>query len=386
MDSDDEYFMSDEFRQYFFGGFREYGVHPVNQKRNIFGEYHHLYPDLLGFPQKFRDYTRMEIETFEYILSKIQVRLTKQWTNFVKQPITPREKLIITLRYLATGISFNALSYTFRIGRSTAAEIVKETCLAVWDKLHELHMPQPTEELFKNVAKDYWEMWNFPNCIGSIDGKHIRIKCPPNTGTMFFNYKKFFSIVLQAVADAKCKFIAIEVGSYGKQSDGGIFKSSTLFKLMESGELDIPPDCHLPGTNISVPHVLVADEAYPLLPHVLRPYARRDCSPDEEYFNARFSRARKSVECSFGAINSNWRLLWKPIETEVQTAETITKAICILHNVIIDMEGYEEVMKEGEEFLENAEKPKKTNFHHSYRRTGMQVRDKFRDFICNNRL
>lgn len=176
-------------------------------------------------------------------------------------------------------------------------------------------MPQPIEETFKSVARDYWETWNFPNCIGSIDGKHIRLKSPPNSGTMFFNYKKFFSIVLQAISDAKCKFIAIEVGSYGKQSDGGILKSSALFKLMESGELNIPPDASLPETNTTVPHVLVAVEAYPLLPHVLRPYTRRDCSPCEEYFNSTFSRARKSVECSFGAINSKWRLLWKPIET-----------------------------------------------------------------------
>lgn len=40
---------------------------------------------------------------------------------------------------------------------------------------------------------------------GAMDGKHVRIKCPLNSGTMFFNYKRFFSVVLQAVADSHCR-------------------------------------------------------------------------------------------------------------------------------------------------------------------------------------
>ncbi|XP_065084914.1 uncharacterized protein LOC135707109 [Ochlerotatus camptorhynchus] len=370
---------------FFFEDDREFGVHPINQKRQIYGEYHHLYPDLVKHPAKFRNYTRMRIETFNYVLGLIEERLTKQWTNFVQQPILPREKLIITLRFFATGVSFYALSYSFRIGRSTAAEIVKETSLALWETLQPIHMPPTTEQCFKQIAQDYWEMWNFPNCIGSIDGKHIRIRCPSNSGTMFYNYKHYFSIVLQGVADANCKFISVEVGGYGKQSDGGTFNASTLFKLMETGALNIPQDAYLPGTNTSMPYVFLADEAYPLLQHVLRPYARRDGTADEEYFNSRLSRARKSVECAFGAINAKWRLLWKPIETDPEVAELIVKAICVLHNVIIDKEGYQSIQADGEGFLENNKKVTRQTFNHSYRRTGKQIRDTFRDFVCSTK-
>lgn len=80
-------------------------------------------------------------------------------------------------------------------------------------------MPVPTEKSFKSIAEEFYNTWNFPNCLGSIDGKHIRIQCPYNSGSMYFNYKKFFSIVLQAVADARYKFITVDVGGYGKQSD-----------------------------------------------------------------------------------------------------------------------------------------------------------------------
>ncbi|XP_053691921.1 uncharacterized protein LOC128740406 [Sabethes cyaneus] len=324
----------------------------------------------------------MELVTFNYILEKINIQLIKNWPNFVKQPITPREKLIITLRYLATGSSYQTLSYTFRVGRSTVAEIVKETCHALWDVFQPIHMPQPSKKMFEQIAKDYWDMWNFPNCIGSIDGKHIRIQCPPDSGTMYYNYKKIFSLVLQGVADAKCKFICVEVGGYGKQSDGGTFNASALYQLIKTGNLDIPPDSNLPGSDIFVPHVFLADEAYPLLQNILRPYARRICGKNEEYFNSRLSRARKSIECAFGAISSKWRLLRKPIETDVKSAEIITKAICILNNIIIDMEGFETAMKEGEDFCENNEPLAIHPTNHVYQKIGKNIRDKFRDFIC----
>nr|CAH7712396.1 unnamed protein product [Callosobruchus chinensis] len=92
-------------------------------------------------------------------------------------------------------------------------------------------MPQPTREDFKRIAEEYYRLWQFPMCIGSIDGKHCRIRCPANSGSAFFNYKQYFSIVLQAVADANKKFIAIEVGA--------TFHYSTFNKLIETGSFEI---------------------------------------------------------------------------------------------------------------------------------------------------
>ncbi len=59
-----------------------------------------------------------------------------------------------------------------------------------------------------------------------MDGKHIAIKCPRGGGSLYFNYKKFHSIVLMALVDTDYKFIWIDVGANGSASDAQIFQSS----------------------------------------------------------------------------------------------------------------------------------------------------------------
>lgn len=82
-------------------------------------------------------------------------------------------------------------------------------------------MPTPTAEQLKENADKFFHRWNFPNCVSAVDGKHVRIKCPNKSGSSFFNYIDFSSIVLLVLVDADCKFVAIDVGSYGREGDAG---------------------------------------------------------------------------------------------------------------------------------------------------------------------
>lgn len=67
-------------------------------------------------------------------------------------------------------------------------------------------LPPPTEKDFRTRALEFWDRWNFPNCIGAIDGKHVRVVCPNKSGSLFYNYKNYFSIVSLAIVDAKYNF------------------------------------------------------------------------------------------------------------------------------------------------------------------------------------
>ena len=88
-------------------------------------------------------------------------------------------------------------------------------------------MPE-TEEDWQLIAEKFEKRWNFPHCIGTLDGKHIVVKCPASSGSLYFNYKETFSIVLLTLVDANYKFRYIDIGSYSRNSDGGCYEHVNL--------------------------------------------------------------------------------------------------------------------------------------------------------------
>ena len=117
-------------------------------------------------------------------------------------------------RYLATGNSLISLHYEYLLGATTVREIVRDTCDAIWERLKPAYMSARDKNDWIRTADEFYERTNFPNCIGVVDGKHIRIRKPNESGSQFFNYKNFFSAVLMAVANADYFFISVEVGAY----------------------------------------------------------------------------------------------------------------------------------------------------------------------------
>ena len=196
-----------------------------------------------------------------------------------------------------------------------------------------LKVPQSQME-WKEIASDFAEHWNFANCIGAMDGKHIAIRPPPNTGSYYFSYKGYFSIVLLAVVDADYKFIYIDVGCNGRISDGGVFKNSSLYRALEEGTLNIPSECKLSGTDISVPYALVADDAFPLKKYILKPYSQRNLTKTKQIFNYRLSRARRVVENAFGILANRFCIFMHPISIASCRIETIVMATVTLHNFL----------------------------------------------------
>ena len=75
-----------------------------------------------------------------------------------------------------------------------------------------------------------------------------------------------------AVADANYKFIFCDYGSFGHQSDGGIFDRTAFRKALDAGTLNLPDDELLPGTNHLSPYFFLGDSAFPLLPHLQKPF------------------------------------------------------------------------------------------------------------------
>lgn len=195
-------------------------------------------------------------------------------------------------------------------------------------------MPE-TPEQWLVVANDYDTLWNFPHCLGAIDGKHILLQSPINSGSEFYNYKGFFSIVLLAVVDAKYNFLYVNIGCQGRISDGGVFNNCELNEKLKNNALNIPQPTALPARTEEIPFYLVADEAFALSGNMMKVYAGyHERGSKERIYNYRLCRARRVVENVFGILSAVFRVLRKPMLLEPKTATSVVTAITCLHNFL----------------------------------------------------
>lgn len=221
------------------------------------------------------------------------------------------------------------------IGKSTASTIIYETCSILWKQLAPIYLQKPNLENWLEIEKGFSEKWNFPHCLGAIDGKHIAIQAPNKSGSEFFNYKKFFSIVLLGACDANYNFTLVDIGAHGSLSDGAVFKDAEFGQAITNNKLHIPNNTILPGGNVRVNYVFVADEAFPLQRHIMRPFPGSGLNEKQRIFNYRLSRARRTIEHAFGILASRWRIFHHNIIADVTTIQYIVGATVCLHNFLI---------------------------------------------------
>ena len=216
--------------------------------------------------------------------------------------------------------------------------------------MHDRHLKMPaTPEEWNNISRDFQELWNFPHCLGALDGKHVVIQAPKKSGTVYYNYKGTFSIVLLAAVDAHYRFIYVDVGSAGKNSDGGIFQKSSFNRALQEGKLGIPPPTPIAGCEDlgDLNFVFVADEAFPLQSSLMRPFPGRNIPIQHAIFNYRLFRARRIVENAFGILCARWRVFHTKICLSPVDVRQIVKTACVLHNFVtpqsngVDVESIE---------------------------------------------
>ncbi|XP_051156182.1 uncharacterized protein LOC127278490 [Leptopilina boulardi] len=276
----------------------------------------------------FRKYTRMTVTQYEEILQQVGPKLLSKSTR--EDIICPSLKLMLTLRFLAAGESISSLHIQFRMGNSTVVKYIYKTMEVLWTTLQPIVMRMPeTPEEWLQISDVFERQWQFPHTWGAMDGKHILMQAQPHSGSINFNYKHHHSLNLLAVCDADYKFIAIDVGGRGRESDGGVLRKSNLGEMIFEGSLNLPPPSEIfPGGPV-VPYYCVADEAFPLHPNIMRPFPGRSTGRlpfSQKVFNYRLSRARRTIENAFGILSSQWRIFRVPIDATEEHIKLIVIA------------------------------------------------------------
>ena len=127
------------------------------------------------------------------------------------EPISPDQRLIVTLQCLANGGAYTTRGANYRISLTTFRRFSNETCRTFWHRLSEanyLKAPSAAAE-WEGIAWEFENRWKFPCAIGAIDGKYVVRFQPAGSGSASFNYMKTHSIPLLGVCDAKYKLFLL---------------------------------------------------------------------------------------------------------------------------------------------------------------------------------
>lgn len=192
----------------------------------------------------------------------------------------------------------------------------------------------PTTKLeWEAIANNFAIKWQFPHCLGALDGKHIVFQSLRKDGSYFYNYKGTNSIVLLALVDADCRFIYIDVGCNGRTHDAGVLLQSDLKKVIANAEKYFPADKVI-GNGRKLPYVIIGDDAFPLQKHIMKPYSHNTNKKEKQIYNLRLARARHVVEQAFGILASRFRIFQHKMNLSVEKVQLVTKTCCVLHNLL----------------------------------------------------
>ncbi|XP_046862581.1 uncharacterized protein LOC124456087 [Xenia sp. Carnegie-2017] len=232
----------------------------------------------------------------------------------MREPISVDQRLLVTLRYLATGDAHTTIAANYRMSSTTVGRIIYETCNALWDKLKEMgFMKTPcTESDWKKYLK-----------ILKIDG------------TFLICWEQLMESMCR-FSDANYKFTLVDIGDSGRQSDGSVYANSNLGYAIENKLLNMPTDGKITHSTKVLPHVFVGDDAFGLKRHMMKPYPFQTCLR-KLIFNYRLSRARRVIENAFGICASRFRVFHRPIVAKVDNVIAITKAVVALHNFLMSI-------------------------------------------------
>ncbi|XP_052814257.1 uncharacterized protein LOC128241374 [Mya arenaria] len=202
------------------------------------------------------------------------------------------------------------MKFGWRVSSNTITDFVREVCRAIVDEYLDEVMTSPsTPKTWREIANQFMTRWNFPHCSGALDGKHVACRRPNSSGSTYYNYKGYYSVVSMALVDSDYNFIWTDVCEKGAAPDAQIYNGSALKDCVDDGSIGFPPAEPLPDDNDDVPYYLIGDDAFALKSNMIKPYSHRGMIDDERIFNYMLSRARRVVGNAFGILANRFQVL-----------------------------------------------------------------------------
>ena len=210
---------------------------------------------------------------------------------------------------------------------------MQEVCRVIIANLAGTYVKVPSAKSeWVEIAKQFYDCWNYPNALGAIDEKHITIQKPAGGGSFYYNYKHTHSVVLLAVACPNYECLYADVGANGRYSDGGIWRNSSIANFLDDDKLGVPKLQKVPVSDRVSPFVLLGDDAFGLKMHLMKPFPQRGLTDEKRVYKYRHCSGCRISENLFGTILNRWHVLPAPILQ--QSVKNVVTAILVHHNYL----------------------------------------------------
>ena len=137
--------------------------------------------------------------TFHFLCRELAPFLTKR--HIVRKPLSVDQRVAMCLWRLGTNVEYRTISHLFGVGLSTVCVAVHEVCNVLVEHFRSKYIKIPSGQGLRSVIDGFESKWDFPQCVGAIDGSHIPIIAPKDNPLDYYNRKGYHSVVLQALVD-----------------------------------------------------------------------------------------------------------------------------------------------------------------------------------------
>ncbi len=274
------------------------------------GWWSNLRNGLMEDEEEWRLNFRMSRGSFYKLCKELGPYIVRQITN-MRAHVTVETQVAVTY-FLSDGGRMRKTANAFGLATCTVSRIVERVVKAISNTMKNNYLRAPkSEEEVMALVSGFSSSHGFPQCIGAVDGTHIPVKKPQENSTDFINRKGFHSLNVQACVDFKYCFFDVNIKWPGSVHDARVFGNSTINHMLRDGTIPICPRIIVDGEN-PVPICLLGDPAYPLLPYLMKEFAKGGNTDKEQFFGYRLSAARMVVECAFRRLKARFGILRRP--------------------------------------------------------------------------
>ncbi|TKR95174.1 hypothetical protein L596_009377 [Steinernema carpocapsae] len=314
-------------------------------------------------PEDLKEFLHVGRDDFDALHELLEEDLTKRLNH--RFPIGSKQRLAVFLRFVSHGPSFRSVESTFSIGRSTVKQITEEVVAAINVKLG---LPAPSLDQWMTLAEGFEHRWDFPNCVGALDGRHFVIRAPTGEMSDYLDYNGSYSVTGHALVDAFYRFVRFDVSVPGTPVNLSILDPKNLPEVREVN-------------GYVLPFVAVTDQGFASSPSVLKLFGPAEASTDpwKTEFNCRLTRAMQVTENAFSLLASRFDVLHSPLQLSPEKSGDLILSLALLHNFLRTQEMIRG--EEPEEIQEEAKKLLMPLGEESSRSTSVQARRKRADFV-----